>query len=220
MGKNLNNSKLIAYSAAAGAALAIAPNAFAEIIHHTVDIPFGIGQGGNKDLKMEGDNAEFNLIGHKSTSMTYSNKNYAFIISQNTAGAAVRTTYFIGASSAAKSFAITEYVGPDDNTPNNSLGRFATATIYSTGYAASRGFWSQNEQIKYCGVSFKKNDGSGDKVYGWIKVERLSRASGKVISWAYENTGIKIQAGAMPEPATGLALLALGVAGIARYRRK
>ncbi len=33
MNNNLSNSKLLAYSAAAGAALAVAPNAFGGIIH-------------------------------------------------------------------------------------------------------------------------------------------------------------------------------------------
>ncbi len=51
-------------------------------------------------------------------------------------------------------------------------------------------------------------------------VERLSKDSGKVIDYAYEDDGTKIHVGAIPEPITGLALLALGAAGIARYRRK
>ena len=59
MKKQINNSKLIVYSAVAGAALAIAPNTFADVIYQNVNILFGDGQGGRKNLTMEGTHSEF-----------------------------------------------------------------------------------------------------------------------------------------------------------------
>ena len=216
MKKKVNNSKLIAYSATAGAALVIAPNAFGTIIHNpNANISFGEGQGGTKELTMEGSNAEFSLLGWSNVNTSSSSTSFTFFIIRKYVGPSVCSTN----SLLAKPLATSMYVGPSDNTPNKNQGRFLSCQI-RTGSTSSRGYWTQDGQTKYCGVSFNKNDGSGAKVYGWIKVERLSKASGKVISWAYEDDGTKIPVGAVPEPTTGLALLALGAAGIARYRRK
>ena len=82
-----------------------------------------------------------------------------------------------------------------------------------------KGDWNSNGVQHFLGVSFKIE--GGNRVYGWIRVKRLTGSpfTGEVIDWAYEDDGTAIEAGAVPEPLTGLALLALGAAGIARYRK-
>ena len=204
MKKNLNNSKLIVYSAAAGAALTIAPNAFAEIIHQTVNLTFGGGPGGTEPLTMEGSNPEISFRG----SSMMGARLYCIRLNDNL------SVYGVGGNSI-KALSFGDYIGSATNIPNYENGNFFSSN--SMGMTA-RGSWTQNHQTNYFSVSFNKE--SGGKVYGWIQLERLTSDSGKVIAWGFENTGIKIQAGALPEPATGLALLALGAAGIARYRRK
>ena len=195
MKKNIADPKLIAYSAAAGAVLAIVPNAFGTIIHQTVDIPFGDGQGGVKNLTMEGLNPDF---------IFDNNNNIAFSCFQIQG-------LIKGNSSFIKALSTGTYVGPATNIPNSTYGYF----YYNYN---QQGDWKANNDTKYFGVSFDKE--AGGKVYGWIQVVRLSSGSGKVIAWGYEDDGTKINVGALPEPITGLALLALGAAGIARYRQK
>ena len=217
--KTIDNSKLIAYSVAAGAALAVAPNAFAAIVHETDGRSFGVGHDQFIDLTMEGDNAEFELRGEynirPSMTAVYT---FKFLVGQKHAGPLICREN----SRRAKSIPYSAYIGPSNNTPNTISGRFRWGEgIIGEGVTQSHGDWAEDGQTKYCAVSFDKE--SGGKVYGWIKIERLSRSSGKIIDWAYEDSGNPIVAGntgPVPEPATGLALLALGAAGIAAYRRR
>ena len=208
MKRNLNNSKLIAYSAAAGAALAIAPNAFGTIQHNPdANINFGQGNGGTKYLTMEGDNPEISFNGYGTAIMSGS----ITCLRDNDSLSVCK----VGVKSI-KALLAGDYIGSATNIPNNSRGAFYYSS--STG-SIIRGQWTQDDQTNYFGVSFNKEP-SG-KVYGWIQVVRLSKGTGKVIAYAYEDeTGVAIKAGALPEPAAGLALLALGAAGIARYKRK
>ena len=199
MKKNLNNSKLIAYSAAAGAALAVAPNAFGTIIHNTVDINFGDGYG-DKYLTLEGSTAEFRFTNCSTTAYfsAYTNGNSAKILASG---------------NNAKALANTQYVGSTTNIPAK-LGM----ALFS--YNGTDGDWTQVGENKMLGMSFLFEGGSQGRVYGWIAVEKLAGGAGKITAWGYENDGTKIKVGAIPEPATGLALLALGAAGIAAYRRR
>ncbi len=197
MKKQISNSKLIAYSAAAGAALAVAPNAFGTIIHNTVDINFGNGYG-DKYLTLEGSTAEFRFTNYSTSYFSvYTNGNSAKIFASG---------------NNAKALAATQYVGSTTNIPAK-IGM----AIFS--YAGTDGDWTQVGENKMFGMSFLLEGGSQGRVYGWIAVEKLAAGAGKITAWGYENDGTKIPVGAIPEPATGLALLALGAAGIARYRR-
>ena len=215
--KKLSNSKLIAYSAAAGAALAVAPNAFAAIVHETDGRSFGGEDAVNIDLKMDG-NAEFNLNGQLSINTLMSSTYFNIKIERKYSGPLV-----FGVGEIVGSIAESELIGPNNNTPTRNDGNFYAGSTTSDSQS-HYGNWDADNQIKYCGVSFYKDDGSGDKVYGWIKIQRLTKGSGKIIDWAYEDTiNTPIAAGdtgPVPEPATGLALLALGAAGIAAYRRR
>jgi hypothetical protein len=73
---------------------------------------------------------------------------------------------------------------------------------------------------QYLGVRFKVND-AGDDRYGWVGVDftNADDLTGVVTGYAYDDTGAPIEAGAVPEPASGLALLALGAAGLLRRKR-
>ena len=162
---------------------------------------------------MEGDNAEFDLTGQD----TANNKSFA--IGQKYDGPLV---FCNDDAEIVAEIASSAYIGSGTHiTPDKNGGKFLHVNQFMPGMWGVRGFWDANNVIKYCGVSFDEE--GGDKVYGWIKIQRLSISSGKIIDWAYDTTGASIPAGytgPVPEPATGLALLALGAAGIAAYRRR
>ena len=203
--KKLDISKLIAYSAGAGAAIAIAPNAFADIQHNTINETFD--EHDSYNLEMEGGNAEFCFRG--ATSFMF--RTNQFLVSSIADDGKIYTN----PDSFAVPLGTGNVIGPATNNPKGANGIFYT---FSGSGGAKRGYWENDNDIHYIGVSFNKE--AGGEVYGWIKVQRLSKSSGKVISWGYQDDGTKIHAGALPEPATGLALLALGAAGIAAYRRR
>ena len=214
--KKLSNSKLIAYSAAAGAALAVAPNAFAAIVHETDGRSFGDGHTAGIDLTMEGKNAEFKLFGQSLFNPDWSTTYFTINIYRKYNGPLV-----FGDGEIVWPITTSADIGQGDYIPNIAEGTFYFGSK-STGGSTHTGYWTDGNE-RYCGVSFYKDDGSGVEVYGWIKIQRLTKGSGKIIDWAYETTGASIPAGytgPVPEPATGLALLALGAAGIAAYRRR
>ena len=197
MKKQISNSKLIAYSAAAGAALVVAPNAFGTVIHNTVDINFGNGYG-DKYLTLEGSASEFKFTNYNSSYFSvYTNGDSA---------------KFFTSGNYAKALAATQYVGSTTNTP-------AKVVVAWFSYGGA-GDWGTIGENKMFGVSFLLEGGSQGRVYGWIAVEKIGTTAGKVTAWGYEDDGTKIPVGAIPEPLTGLALLALGAAGIAAYRRR
>ncbi|MEM0967173.1 MAG: hypothetical protein AAGJ81_13595 [Verrucomicrobiota bacterium] len=77
----------------------------------------------------------------------------------------------------------------------------------------------------YIGFQF---DSNGTTVYGWAEVVLTNttvfngNGNFEVIEWAYQDDGSAIRVGTIPEPANatvGLGLLALGAAGLRRWRR-
>jgi hypothetical protein len=79
-------------------------------------------------------------------------------------------------------------------------------------------------QVQYIGVEFSPSADVLATDYGWIGFEvtdgsSLANLSGTVTGFAYDDSGVGIAAGAIPEPSS-LMLLALGAVGLARYRRR
>ncbi|RYD37805.1 MAG: PEP-CTERM sorting domain-containing protein [Verrucomicrobiaceae bacterium] len=73
----------------------------------------------------------------------------------------------------------------------------------------------------YLGFKFTSNNpgGSPTVMYGWAELELTAGAPGNLVSFAYENNGEPIAAGAIPEPSS-LGLLALGSLGLSQLRRR
>ena len=101
-------------------------------------------------------------------------------------------------------------------------------SLYSSTYdatLANQGDGSGNFAVdnidgnpQYVGVRFQLTP-AGPDYFGWIGVDitNASDLTGRVTSFAYEDSGNPIAAGAVPEPA-GLALLAAGAAFLLRRR--
>ncbi|WOO42790.1 hypothetical protein [Rubellicoccus peritrichatus] len=74
------------------------------------------------------------------------------------------------------------------------------------------------------GFGFSPDNMSSDVFYGWAEIVVTTGANPSVelLQWAYQDDGSGIQVGAVPEPASvasGLGALALGAAGLRRWRR-
>ncbi|MEM1223810.1 MAG: hypothetical protein AAGH40_13745 [Verrucomicrobiota bacterium] len=74
-------------------------------------------------------------------------------------------------------------------------------------------------------IGFQFNPTGTTTLYGWARIALSSTADPfgqiEVFDWAYEDNGAPIQVGAIPEPEAaplGLGLLALGAAGLRRWR--
>lgn len=256
-------SRLLSYSAVAGAALAAASHAGAGIVYSglqniTVD-------SGNPSVGIDFDTGGPELSigfqgGSWSNSSTWTNptaggytthtagSGYTWVSQQaqtytsswggksNTlrvdpeAGAAVATT---AGSTYVANFGKSQFVGPAgaDGTAYWAGGGRTLARVYNswsqTGYGGGRSSsWSYGNFVGakgFIGVRF--DNGPGTR-YGWIAFEGASDASwGRITGWAYETSGREIHAGdeggipVVPEP-SGLALLALGAAGVTALRKR
>jgi hypothetical protein len=88
-------------------------------------------------------------------------------------------------------------------------------------YYQGVGDWQTNNVAHYFGFSFQLETVGNPTVYGWAEVERLDEESGRLLGWAYEDSGAPIQVSDTGTPipeASPLALFALGAAGILAYR--
>lgn len=270
--------KLLAYSTAAGAALAMAPAADAVVVYSgPQDIVIGGGQQGggtafgtgnlpytpNYDLDLDGDGrADFEFWHHGyrgggNWSSSYSRGGYSYHDSTLgidplpvTAGGYNQ----VGTDSwRVRRFASGQTIGSGANFSSSSSQRLAGREGYSswrstyqpiwtpTSYGGStmaEGYWSRTRsyssqsnsgnfynQRGYIGVLFDIPGSTPH--FGWIDFEGFlqdDQLFGRIHGWAYETQAeTPIIAGdiggIIPEPA-GLALLAMGAAGVLSQRRR
>jgi hypothetical protein len=97
------------------------------------------------------------------------------------------------------------------------------AGAYVTGQSVGSAFTSGGQG--YVGVRFVNEALGGITNFGWVLLSTTSGSSGfpvTVVSWAYENSGGSIAAGAIPEPSTTalLGVMAAGAFGVRQWRRR
>ena len=211
--------KLLAYTAGTGAALLAAHGADAAIIHDGEDHTFG-DTGGPHILTMEGTNHEVILAGHAGawSGFDMASPGDSFQVSPY-------STAYVGQLNS------TESVGPGQTLGWNTMSTMASMNFYlvdADNTSRADGLWDESNEKAFFGFSFALEEESGSglaagsTVYGWAEVGPLAPAEGKLLGWAYEDSGEPIRVGqtsSIPEPNT-LALLALGAAGVAAMRRR
>ena len=112
--------------------------------------------------------------------------------------------------------------GAPGNLPGGQL--IDAASTYGAGTASSTGaqpfVFSSDQNI--IGFRFQNEAAANQIQYGWFRLALDTTFNGnrRLVEYAYENTGAGIQAGAVPAPTAGMALLSLGGLGLLGRRRK
>jgi len=224
--KNANKltpTKLLCYTAAASSAFVFSAAADAAVIYSGVqniglDTPVDINGDGTDDIAM---------TVSSSTGTSY-NSNTASLITPTNGG----VNGFIKIST---SNGNVKKLSAGDTISAGALfnfgaGEFRNATSYATSSGSTgsgtRGSWSGAPGSSgFAGL--KISDGPTD-IFAWLRFSVSNDAKGfpvdvTLIDWAYEDTGASILAGqtvsAVPLPGS-LGLLAMGVSGLAAFRRR
>ena len=221
----------VAYAAAAGAALAMAPSAEASIIYSG---PQNItaSRFGPKNLDLDGDAVnDFRIFLLRDQNVQGTALGYAgFLRTLATHNRIVAT------GNSAKKFALNSVISAGGNLLGGT--RLLRAVLVTTSNATKTilfGKWKASQTTSFAGVRF--GIGSGDH-FGWIRIHVTDDHNGvpdsvTAVDWAYcSDPGVGINAGAtqgdclqaggqagVPEP-SGLALLAAGAGGVLAWRRR
>jgi len=224
--------RLAGYSLTAGAVLAAGGKAQAGIIYSgPLDEPFGYDYG-PYDLTMEGSNPE--AVFHGSNDDWFADSsNWFFVRSQGDNFLVNGTlTYHYGSYIVANKLPGSQYIGQYTNTPMYTVASFFWS-LYWDGeppFTTHTGAWTASDPSGYFGFSFdlefesESGTPAETTVYGWGLVEGIDPANGRLLGWAYEDSGDPIHVGdtgATPIPVpSALGLAALGAAGVLSIRRR
>jgi hypothetical protein len=213
------DKKLLAYSVAAGAAVALGSAARADVIYY--EGPW-TGSGSNQTI------LSFNLAGEVVTGGgSAADEQFAFRNKDGTKTTGTQPVVVdalkIGARGDAavhatkagpKALPASTMVGPQTNAPDTNKGY-----LHGTRDGYPIGAWDAGER-GFLGLRF---DGPGDdRYYGWADITVHSTQSITMHAYAYDDSGLPIHVGDrgyIPEPST-LGLLALGATGLAAVRRR
>jgi hypothetical protein len=219
--------KLMAYAAGAVAAgLVGVESADAAIVADTAARPFGVGS--TVDLNFDGTGSVEFSVGHERAN---GNNQTDRVILKAPGNGTNGQMYVVGDNGHPAALPAGTLIGPDlsyDAAFNNNVGNHLVdedidpednvrdETVFGNFTADSI---AGNQQ--YLGVQFAFEPG-GDIHYGWIGVDitNADDLTGVVTGFGYDDVaGTPIEAGAVPEPSAGLALLAVGAAGLLRRKR-
>ena len=230
--------RLLTYSVAAGAALIGAQAANAGIVYSgPLSVDFGYQQvtmeGTHPDVVVNGFtwNSTYAGIhymerglqvsaGYWSNGSTSFDANVRFHATMKT----VTFTYYSSSDVAQRPFAVALSQSATMG-PSQTLGAYEWAVpLYMENKYGQWGDWAVDGQKSHLGIKLEA-EGGGD-LYGWMEIERVDKLNGRVLGWAYDDSGAAIHIGdtgeggaPVPEP-SGLALLAAGAAGVTAFRRK
>ncbi|MBI5741473.1 MAG: PEP-CTERM sorting domain-containing protein [Nitrospirae bacterium] len=221
--KQINEKRLAAYTAAAGAALLAAAPADAAIQYTSADITVGNGS------------AYIDLDGNSTNDLGFMH-NYSVLSCFPRAGefgckyrvdgnfSNLNGVSFAGVLGQPSNLDQGAAIGVSNNWVNGNGALFGG---YRTVFHSSFGFYSSRLNMNlrndpfitpgYMGIRFDPGDGTK---YGWIHISSVELIYYTIDGWAYDDSGQAIAAGQtiVPEP-TGIALFAAGAATIMAKRR-
>jgi len=217
------DKQLIAYSAAAGAALAVAVPIQASIIHTNIpDVVLPQGYQWGLDLNTSG-SPEFMIqcLGTAGTTVGYDV--CRFVSTDGYGAPANGSGAVIGYTGGFYRYVAQLNTGAPISGGQNIQTSGAGPRLASNWYGVSYGLWTGGVSEKFAGLRFNivPIPSITNTHYGWVKLSVHPLLSNITVhSYAYETTpDTLINAGSIPE-AGSLALLAAGAAGVLAMRKR